>query len=345
MVNNIMRRCLYIFMVMATSVSAEVYSVSSTNNIQSVVSNLKAGDEMFFSAGEYQHDVILNGVKGEKDKPVVLRGEDGTVIYADRWDGIRLENCEYVTVENITVINGKRAGIIVFASKYIIIKECIIKKGWKWGIQTCLSDFVSVIDCDISGSIREHGIYFSTTDHPVVKNCKVYNNRGCGIHFNGDKSEGGDGMISDGLVSDNIIYGNAVGGGAAINMDSAERMVIKNNKIYGNRAGGITSFCEDGAHAGAGNKIINNSVKFEKGQGRYALQLFNGSTDSIVKDNILVCGRGPALEIDKESLPGLVCKENIFKVIGREESVLVDDEWGMSKRLFTTKNTKNAKKK
>jgi parallel beta-helix repeat protein len=326
-VNNIMRIFIYIIMMVSISVSAEVYRVSPTNDIQSVVMKLKAGDEVVFSAGKYRQRVVLNKIKGIEEKPVVIRGESGAVIVPNEQDGILIQNSEYIKINGFEISEAWRAGILVFASKYIEVEKAVLKNNGKWGLQTCLSDFVSVIDCDISGSKREHGIYFSTTDHPVVKNCKVYNNRGCGIHFNGDKSEGGDGMISDGIVINNIIYGNGAGGGAAINMDSAERMIIQDNKIYGNRAGGITSFCEDGARAGAGNKIINNSVKFEKGVGRYALQLLNGSTNSIIKGNRLICGRGPALEMDRKSLSGLVCERNVFKVLGRSETVLIDDEW------------------
>lgn len=329
-----------IFILMVMSARAEIYRVSPTNDVQGIVATLGAGDEVLFSAGEYRHDIIFNGVKGEKDDPVVLRGENGAVIYADRWDGIRVQNSEYVVIDNFKVLNGKRAGIIVFKSNNITIKNCIIKNGWKWGLQTCLSDYVSVIDCDISGSIREHGVYFSTTDHPVVKNCSIYNNRGCGIHFNGDKSEGGDGMISDGMISHNIIYGNGLGGGAAINMDSAENMLIISNRIFGNFAGGITSFSEDGLRAGIGNKILNNSVKFDKNEGRYALQFIGGSSNSVVIGNILECGRGPALEIDKESLRGLVCEKNLFKVIGKKKAIMVDDEW-MSVRFFLPTNYTN----
>ncbi len=329
----VMRIHILIIMFMASLVEAAVYRVSPTNNVQAVVAKLKAGDEVVFSAGKYRQRIVLNEIRGTKERPVIIRGDKGAVIVPKEQDGILIENCEYVNVSGFTITGAWRAGVIIWYSKHIKVENMRLKANGKWGLQTCLSDYISVIDCDVSGSKREHGIYFSTTDHPVVENCRIYNNRGCGIHFNGDKSEGGDGMISDGIISDNIIYGNGEGGGAAINMDSAEKMLITDNKIYGNKAGGITSFSEDGLHAGAGNKIVDNSVKFDKGVGRYAVQLFGGSKNIVLKGNALQCGRGPALEIDKSSLPGFVCEDNVFAVSGRRKVILLDDKW-LTKKEF-----------
>ena len=322
-----MRILIAIIMMMGMSAGAAVYRVSPTNDVQGVVAKLVAGDKLIFSAGKYRDGIILEGVKGSADKYIRVRGERGAIIVPRLQDGILVSNSEYIKIEGFEISGARRAGVIVFKSKYIEVSGCTLKEHGKWGLQTCLSDYVSVTDCDILGSKIEHGIYFSTTDHPVVKNCRIYDNNCCGIHFNGDKNEGGDGVISDGVVSDNIIYGNGAVGGAAINMDSAERMIISNNKIYGNKAGGITSFCEDGAKAGAGNQFLSNSVKFDKGQGRYALQLFNGSTNSLLRGNVLQCGRGPALEIDKVSLPGLICESNTYEVVGKEKTVLIEDKW------------------
>ncbi len=322
-------------MLIAATAGAAVYCVNPADDISAVIKKLQAGDKVLFSAGKYKRGIFINKIYGTEKSPVIIKGEKGAVIIPEEQDGILVQNSKYININGFEISGARRAGILVFASKYITVEKCVLHDNSKWGLQTCLSDYISVENCDISGSKREHGIYFSTTDHPVVKSCRIYNNRGCGIHFNGDKNEGGDGMISDGVVSNNIIYGNGLGGGAAINMDSAERMVISNNKIYGNNAGGITSFCEDGARAGVGNRFLNNSVAFERGKGRYALQLMNGSSNAVVIGNNLQCGRGPALEIDKPSLSGLIFRKNKMKVSGRKETVMLDGEWKRGRRIMT----------
>jgi len=279
---------------------------------------LKPGDTLLFKAGQHKGSLTIAGLKGTAEAPITLKGEKGAEIVPTAQDGLLFWGGEstYVIVEGLKIENASRAGIIVSAGKHITIRDCRIGNNGKWGVQTTMSDSIIVENCELYGSKKEHGVYFSTTDHPVARGNRTHDNAGCGIHNNGDKSEGGDGMITGGLYENNVIYNCGKGGGAAINMDSVETSIVRNNLIYNNAAGGIVAFHGDGDHSGAGNCFYNNTVYFQKGAGRFGLKIADGAKDTGVKNNILICGRGPAMEIDADSNVGLVSDHNLLLRLG-----------------------------
>ena len=301
--------------------------LASFARLRGAAADLKPGDVVTIAAGEHPGGVSIWDLKGTKKAPITIRGEAGTRIVGSRRDAFQLTDCAWVMIEDLTVQGAERAGIIIHASTHIVVRNCRVIDNARWGVKTAMCDHITVEDSTISGATREHGIYFSTTDHPVVRRCTITDNMACGIHMNGDISEGGDGMITGGVIVDNVILAKGRRGGAGINMDSAEKTVIQRNLLHGNKGGGITSFTIDGAHAGSGNIIQNNTVIFHPGDGRYAVQLINGTRDSVVQGNILVCGRGPALEFDEASLKGLKSDQNILFVHNNHRVVRISDNW------------------
>lgn len=286
------------------------------------VGALKPGDVLLVKKGIHTGGWTIGGLKGTAQKPIVIRGEKGAVLKPAReregiifWGG---GGSSHVVIENLAVRDASRAGIIVSGSHHITIRNCTISSNGVWGVQTCLSDSVTVENCEIYGSVKEHGIYFSTTDHPVVRNCTIHDNAGCGIHMNGDKSEGGDGLISHGLMEGNIIYRHGKRGGAGINMDGVENTVVKNNLLYENLSGGIVSFVQNGLRSGEGNRFEGNTVVFDNGKGRFGLSFIGGSESTVVRRNILVCGRGPAVLTDAGSLSGLLSDHNIYWTLNND---------------------------
>ncbi|MDA0989866.1 MAG: right-handed parallel beta-helix repeat-containing protein [Verrucomicrobia bacterium] len=299
------------------------------DNITEIAAGLQPGDQLLLRKGLYTQTITLSGLKGTAKRPIIVRGEPGVIIEPDDRDGILFfggGGSEHVVVEGITIRGATRAGILVNSSRDITIRACDIGSNGVWGIQTVLSDRITVEDCQLYGSGEQHGVYFSTTDHPVVRRCHIFDNAACGIHFNGDKREGGDGLISGGVVEDNVIHGNGRLGGAAVNMDSAEQMTVRNNLIFDNRAGGITAFSQDGLRAGDGNRILNNTVVFQRGQGRFAVQLIGAINQAELYNNVLVCGRGPALECDSSSAAGISADRNLYFTINQRPPILVGND-------------------
>ena len=309
--------------------SARTITANPTVSVTQAAATLKPGDVLVLKPGIYREEITISGLRGKREQVIRIVGEKGAIIESPGRDGIHFfggGGSAYVVVEGLTIRKARRAGILVNGSRHITIRNCMIGDNGKWGIQTILSDAITVEDCDLFGSVKEHGVYFSTTDHPVVRRCRIHDNAACGVHFNGDKSEGGDGMISDGVVEHNVIYRNGRIGGAGINMDSAERMLIRDNLLYHNLSGGITAFSQDGLKSGDGNRIVSNTVYFAPDKGRFGVQVIGDVSHVVVEANVLVGGKGPALHCDRGSIRGLSADRNLFFAHRKQKPIMLDEK-------------------
>jgi hypothetical protein len=310
------------------------------------VKALQPGDTLHIAAGVYKESVEVRALKGTADKPITIRGatrtmpmpsaggkdraiptsvrgSPRTIIEAAGRDALLLwQGCEHIVVEHLTARGGQRAGILCGGSQHITIRNCECVDNGVWGVQTSMCTYITVEDCELAGSKREHGVYFSTTDYPVARRNLIRDCAGCGVHMNGDKREGGDGMITAPLIERNTIRNCGARGGAAVNGDSIEKAVIRNNLIYDCLAGGIVSFHSDGDRAGDRNQVLNNTVVFRPDQGRYGIRIAGGA-GHVIQNNILVTGRRPALEFDAAAFKGLVSDGNVLCASG---PILIDDK-------------------
>jgi hypothetical protein len=169
---------------------------------------LQPGDRLVLKPGVYRGSLTFSGLSGTAQAPITIHGETGAQIQPTERDGILFwpKTCQYIIVEGIKIEGAARAGIVIGNSQHIVIRNCVLGNNGIWGVQTTMSDHITVENCELYGSKREHGVYFSTTDHPIARNNRIHDNAGCGIHNNGDANEGGDGMITGGLYENNLIY-------------------------------------------------------------------------------------------------------------------------------------------
>src|SRR5262249_5387581 len=145
---------------------------------------------------------------------------------------------------------------------------------------------VLIEDNVASRSMNQHGIYVSNSaDNPIIRNNVVWGNRDSGIQINADVSQGGDGIISNALVENNIIHDNGLGGASGINCDGVQNSVFRNNLLYNNHASGISLYMIDGAAGSMNNVVVNNTV-IGAADGRWLLNIQNGSTGNTVFNNI-----------------------------------------------------------
>ena len=149
--------------------------------------------------------------------------------------------------------------------------------------------------------------------------------------MNSDASQGGDGVITGALIEGNTVYDNARGGGAALNLDGVSGSTVRNNLFYGNHSTGIALYCIDGTHGAQNNVIANNTIRVAS-DGRWGIQLTDGSTGNKLFNNILLndhAFRG-SLSVDSASLSGLVSDYNVamdrFTLDGGN-SVLTRAQW------------------
>ncbi len=284
------------------------------STLQYAASQVRPGDTVHVVDGDYKGFYTEHG--GTPDAQIVFLAEGDKVRIVSRnketQDGINVEGTSYITVDGF-VINGMiRAGIRGNTAKGFRVRRVRADSNGLWGIFTSHCDD-AVIEYNVtSRSRKEHGIYVSNSgDRPIIRGNISYGNKSCGIHMNGDLSQGGDGTISGAVVDSNTIYGNK--GGSAINADGVQDSTFVNNLIFDNHARGISLFKEDAAAPSTNNLIAHNTIVMAA-DARWAINIKNGSTGNKLFNNIILhpgSARGDVL-IVPDSLSGFTSDRNIF---------------------------------
>ena len=234
-------------------------------SIQYAADQVQAGDTVFVENGTYV-GFDHRAASGTASQPIVFKalGEavEITTKGPRRNDGINIENVDYIIVDGFRVIGmrGNGNGIRVVIANNCVVRNCFCDDNAERGIFTGFTDDILIEYNTCTNSIDEHGIYVSNSgDRPIVRFNECYGNNNIGIHFNGDLSAGGDGIISDAEVYGNIIHDN--NRAAGINMDGVENPIIYNNLIYNNHTSqGIALFQQDGAIPTRRAKVYNNTI-------------------------------------------------------------------------------------
>ena len=287
--------------------------------LQFAADQVGPGDRVTVRAGDYTgFHLTTSGTVGS---PIEFFAEPGVVIDTANGttpDGINLEGVSQVVIDGFSVTGMARAGVrsvgpVGGFAKFVTIRNVNAFDNGRWGIFTGFVNDLLIEDNRASGSAIEHGIYVSNSgDRPVIQRNTIFDNNANGIHMNGDASLGDDGVISDALVSRNIIFDNGVAGGSGINMDGVVNSRIENNLIYNTHASGISLYQIDGGAPSTGNIVVNNTVHVAS-DGRWALNIQDGSTDNTALNNILLnehSFRG-ALDISADSLSGFQSDYNV----------------------------------
>jgi len=319
-----------IFVFTNITVYSTTYYVSETGNnsnnglsqqtafatLQHAADIVSSGDSVLVLAGNYVgFDIRENG---SQYSPIVFKAIESNVVIDQQNsttpDGINIENASWIVIDGFEVKDQPRAGIRTAVSNFITVRNNYCHNNQRWGIFTGFTDDLTVENNTCSFSADEHGIYVSnSSDRPIIRNNHSFNNSGCGIHMNGDISQGGDGIISNAVVEGNILHDNGYGGGSAINMDGVQDSKIFNNLIYNNHATGIAMYQIDGGDASKNNKVYNNTV-IQPSDGRWCIISVDGSTGNTVYNNILInhhSFRG-SISLDAASMTGFVSDYNIL---------------------------------
>jgi parallel beta-helix repeat protein len=302
------------------------------------------GDVIIIMPGTYGKGMKLSK-SGTADLPIKFKGNDVSKVIIDasadnERDCVFMENCQYIFLENITIQNAGRAGLRLSYSHHITIKNCRLLNNTKWGIFTDFSDYTTIQDCEASGSREEHGIYISnSSDFALIKRNRCGNNAASGIQINADPSMGGDGISSGCTIDSNLCYENGSLGGSAINLASMRDSVISNNVVYNNYAGGIAAW-DDGQGDSWGSKnlqIINNTIYFRPGQGRWCISLKNGTVNGTIKNNLLFGGARGSIELDDTTFSSITSDYNIL-FSSDNDSVVENEDTGVSYAFDDWKN-------
>lgn len=314
--------------------------------LQKAADAVQPGDTVMVRAGTYVGFRSKRG--GSAGLPITFRAETGAAVVVSgpgpqSWHGsvICLEGDEdaahgWWVIDGFAVTGAtSSAGIDIRGYDtrpitHVTVRNCHCHHNQKWGIFTSFADDFTAEDNECDHSAVEHGIYHSNSgDRAVIRRNVAHDNNAGGIQINADPSMGGDGISSECEVSFNVAYGNGTAGGAAINLASVRNSLICNNLLYNNRAGGIALW-DDGQGVEWGcknNRILFNTVHMPSA-GRWAVNMINGSTGNVVRNNILLHdgGRG-GLETDAASVAGLVSDYNVQHQVSYDDTFLSLAQW------------------
>ena len=288
---------------------------SPWRTLQHAADRVNAGDTVVVHAGNYTGFNLSRS--GTADAPITFLADAGAIIDRDNpntSDGINIEGSDWVVIDGFEIIGASRAGIRAVLCGHVTIRRVRADLNQKWGIFTGFCDDLVIEHNECSRSVVEHGIYASNSgDRPVIRGNYVWGNRGNGIHLNGDRTSGGDGIISNALVEGNVVADNGVSGGSGINCDGVQDSIIQNNLLVGNHASGISLYRIDGGGTSTGNLVVNNTVLMAS-DSRWALNIQSGSTDTTVLNNILWSEHSwkGSIDISADSLPGFQSDYNVL---------------------------------
>jgi len=301
--------------------------------LQHAVDNVGPGDRIYVRPGTYAGMRIeTSGAPGASIRLLATAAGEAVInrpgpnnrhdsnVEVETWDGDG--TVAYWIIEGLEVKNAPNWGIDVRGnstnhSRHITIRDNNVHHNGvnsvKTGIFFAFTDHANVVG-NHSHHNGEHGVYLSNSgDDFKVKDNRLRLNERCGLHMNGDLSQGGDGLISDGLVANNWIEGNGVEGCAGVNMDGVTDTMVSNNVIVENHASGITLFKQDGAQCSRRNEVVNNTV-VQAADGRWAIVIGGaGCIDNTIHNNILLTRhsfRG-SIEMPTANVPGLDSDYNV----------------------------------
>jgi len=291
------------------------------SNIQSALEFAGAGDTVLIHDGTYTPSTTLQvRSSGTAESPLTIKGLSMPVIDGSSLSGdiLNVEFHDNIIIEGLEVTNAGRSGIRLTHSDNSIVRNNHAHHNYRWGIFTSFSDDLLIEDNECSYSEDEHGIYVSNSgDRPIIRGNRVHHNNANGIHMNGDIEMDSDtyhdvdGVISEALVENNIVYSNGAAGGSAINCDGVRDSTIQNNLIYYQHSSGISLYQINGGQRSENNRVFHNTIIIAD-DGRWAVNLKDGSCANTVKNNILLTEHSSHGSIAMDCTTGLDSDYNIM---------------------------------
>lgn len=274
--------------------------------IQFAVDQLQSGDILLVEEGDYRGFVVRRS--GTVQAPITIKAKGGGVnIVTDSGTGddpeerITVNNSNYVIIDGFNVPGDHTSGNGIGAHGATVSKPMQgivfrnntvhdVGSGNTYG-NTCI--YVSnangaIVENNTVYNCGEHGVYIANAGakNSIVRGNRIYDTGTNGIHANGDKSIGGDGLLTGLVFSDNIIYGV---GQNAINMDGVQDSLISNNLLYRNDKHGVAGYQIDGAAGPQNITIVNNTIDDNND---WAVRFSEDKGGHIIFNNILLSQLG-----------------------------------------------------
>lgn len=289
------------------------------HSIQKASDVMTAGDTALIADGHYVGGIEAR-TSGTPTAPITFMAVHPGAAVVDgnpllNQNEFKFYRCDNVVLDGLSIVGGMR-GIRIDNSQNCVVRRCVVTNSVITGILTDFSDDALIEYNECAYSISQHGIYVSSAaDRPIVRYNVCHHNGRAGIQLNGDGKHlnpaigtRGDGFIQDAQIIGNICYQNGQNNmAAALNLMSVRTSLVANNLIYNNLAGGISLWNDNIASATQwgckNNRILNNTILFQPGTGRWCISARSGSSGNVVENNILFGGGRGAYEFDMGSIP------------------------------------------
>ena len=245
------------------------------STIQAAANAAIAGDTVLVHPGTYRGFRVSDS--GVSNAPITYKAQGEVLINTpdSSGTGIYLSRVSYVTIEGFTIRNASRRCIAAHDASATSPVRGLIIRGNNCSGAGIEGIYVSqVADSLVENNTifglrgsRGHGIYLANagSDRTTVRGNVIYDIRGsegAGIHMNGDRSVGGEGIITDVLLDGNIIYDTNFNG---VSMDGVQDTTLRNNVIFRVGRHAVRAFRIDGGAGPGSLRFINNSFHTTRG--------------------------------------------------------------------------------
>ncbi|MFK7829112.1 MAG: right-handed parallel beta-helix repeat-containing protein [Congregibacter sp.] len=313
-----------------TSAKPPCYRSAPCQLGSSLLRRLEPGDTLYLHGGHYR-PLRIRDLHGSEKAPIIISADIGALATTERpagtnlsaipqrptiiaretqaggqIDTLEIQRSSYVVITGISIKGAVRAGVRVNNSHDIELRGITVEDAGKWGIYADYANSLEIIDGHITGAGKQHGIYLANSgDKARITRTFIQGFFGSGIHVNGDLSMGGasgvapDGVISDLVFTDNWIDSIGLSGGAGINLDGAERVLIRHNLITNTRSAGVTVFRADGA-IGSDQVIIERNLIVGAKDSRDLLIFNHSGLNNRVFGNVFISRNKKSHVIDVE---------------------------------------------
>ncbi|WOH39616.1 nitrous oxide reductase family maturation protein NosD [Thalassotalea fonticola] len=260
---------LYLMLTMAVinTATAQVWQVSTQDNLQQILDNTEDGDTVILAEGNYFGNFIINS-------GITLRGSNETIIDAmGKGNGIHLFSSN-ITIEDLTIINWgddlteQNSGIYSDKKAENILIQNNQLQGSGFGIWLQKAEHIKVLNNTIAGDTRlrsadrGNGIQLSMVKHVLVRGNNVSNTRD-GLYIISSQEN----TLQDNTMHD-LRYG--------IHYMYSHSNKVLNNLAYNTRAG----------YALMSSKHLIVSGNTSKNSEDYGF-LMNFITSSTITDNVI----------------------------------------------------------
>ncbi len=296
---------------------------SEYQTIQDAVDAAGPGDWVAVFAGTYAGCSVERG-GDEAARLRVSAVEAGVLIDRDgpTTDAIRLQNVSDVTIEGFT-IEGPTAACIGARGAdpdrpmaRLEIRGNTCRRSGHEGfylseVSRSLIENNSISETGQDGEPRGHGIYLANagSDSTTLRGNHIHDlaaEESAGIHFNGDLSVGGDGIIEGLVVDGNVLHGLVHN---AFNLDGVQRSLFTNNLVFDVQAHALRAYAIDGAAGPVGLVVVNNTFDLSNG-GRSPFKVTEEGGGHVLFNNILLTDNENDGSIMVEDPAGVVSSHN-----------------------------------